>query len=207
MSPELWIAFAAACWVIVLIPGPTVLLVVAYALGEGRRTALWTVAGVFLGDLVAMTASVLGLGVLLATSGLLFSALKWAGAAYLVWLGWKLWRAPVEGARVEAKAAATSGRRMLLHAFAVTATNPKGLMFFIAFLPQFVDAARPAAPQLAVMIATFTGIAAVNATGYAFAAGALRDRLASPRALRWLNRGGGGALIAMGAATALINRA
>ena len=130
MSIELWLAFAAASTILVIIPGPTVLLVVAYALGAGRRTALWTVIGVFFGDLVAITASVLGLGVLLAASATLFTVLKFVGGAYLIYLGFRLFTAPVEAGQIEAKAAAASGPKMAFHAFAVTATNPKGLVFF-----------------------------------------------------------------------------
>lgn len=206
MGFETWAAFAAASAILVAIPGPTVLLVVAYALGAGRGTALWTVLGVFLGDLVAITLSVIGLGAILAASSLLFTALKWLGGAYLIWLGWKLWTAPVTVDRVEAKTAETSGASMAIHAFLVTVTNPKGLVFFIAFLPQFLDPAAAAAPQLAIMVATFSVIGAANALFYALAAGGLRERLARPIWRRWINRGGGGALIAMGAVTALTQR-
>ena len=93
MSFEAWLAFAAASTVLLVIPGPTVLLVVSYALGQGWRTALPMAVGVALGDFTAMTLSMLGLGALLATSATLFTALKWLGAAYLVYLGLKLWRA------------------------------------------------------------------------------------------------------------------
>ena len=206
MSLELWAAFAAASTILVMIPGPTVLLVVAYALGAGRGTALWTVVGVFLGDLVAITASVLGLGVLLAAYATLFTILKFVGGAYLIYLGFRLFTAPVDAGRIEAKAAASSGPKMALHAFAVTATNPKGLVFFIAFLPQFLNPAAPAAPQLAIMVATFTVIAAINALAYALAAGTLRTRITQPRVLIWMNRGGGSALMAMGAVTILARR-
>jgi threonine/homoserine/homoserine lactone efflux protein len=206
MSFEIWLAFAFACTVLVVIPGPTVLLVVAYALGAGRRTALWTVIGVFFGDLVAITASVLGLGVLLAASATLFIVLKFVGGAYLIYLGFKLFTAPVVAGRIEAKAAAASGPKMALHAFAVTATNPKGLVFFVAFLPQFLNPAAPAAPQLMIMVVTFTIIAAVNALIYAMAAGGLRTRITQPAVLKWMNRGGGSALMAMGAVTMLARR-
>lgn len=96
MSFEHWFAFAAASAVLLAIPGPTILLVISYALGHGRKIAGATVAGVALGDFTAMTASMLGLGALLATSAAVFTVLKWIGAAYLVWLGIKLWKAPVE---------------------------------------------------------------------------------------------------------------
>lgn len=206
MPLELWLAFAAASALLLAIPGPTVLLVIAYALGAGRRVALWTALGVFLGDLLAISASVVGLGALLAASATLFTLLKWIGGAYLIWLGWKLFAAPAEGGAVTALGADRSGPAMCLHAFLVTATNPKSIVFFIAFLPQFLDAAAPAAPQLAIMVATFTLLGAANALIYAFAAGALRARIRRPSVMRWLNRGGGGALMAMGAATLLVRR-
>src|SRR5690348_18296181 len=93
MSLEIWAAFAAASAILLIIPGPTILLVVSYALGQGWRAALPTAIGVALGDFTAMTLSMLGVGALLATSASLFTALKWIGAAYLAWLGIKLWQA------------------------------------------------------------------------------------------------------------------
>lgn len=208
MSFDLWFAFAAASAVLLAIPGPTILLVISYAVGAGRTTALWTVAGVFLGDLVAITLSVLGLGVLLATSAELFTLLKFVGGAYLLWLGWNLLRAPVAAVDggVEAKDAGASGRAMLRHAFLVTALNPKSNMFFIAFLPQFLDPAAPAAPQFAIMAATFTGLAAFNALLYALAASSLRERIRRPVVRRWMNRAGGGALMTMGVFTFFLRR-
>ena len=93
MTIEAWLAFTAASAVLLVIPGPTILLVVSYALGQGWRAALPMAIGVALGDFTAMTLSMLGVGVLLATSATVFTVLKWAGAAYLVWLGIKLWNA------------------------------------------------------------------------------------------------------------------
>lgn len=206
MPLDLWLAFAAASAILLAIPGPTILLVTAYALGAGRRVALWMTLGVFLGDLLAITLAVLGLGALLAASALLFTALKWAGAAYLVWLGWKLFRAPV-GTGLEAAKPGKTGPQMCLHAFAVTATNPKSIVFFIAFLPQFVSPAAPAVPQLLTMIATFTLLGALNALLYALAAGTLRERMTRPAVMTWVNRAGGSLLMAMGLATALARRA
>ena len=138
MTLELWAAFVAASSILLLIPGPTVLLVVSYALGQGWRTALPMAVGVALGDFTAMTLSMLGLGALLAASATLFTALKWIGAAYLVWLGIKLWRA---GGTLEAapRTDAVSAAKMLGHAWLVTALNPKSITFFVAFLPAFLD--------------------------------------------------------------------
>lgn len=207
MTIEAWAAFAAASAILLMIPGPTILLVVAYALGAGRRTALWTAFGVFFGDLLAITLAVMGLGAVLAASATLFTVLKWVGGAYLIWLGWKLFTAPADGSRVRARGADKSGRAMMLHAFAVTATNPKSIVFFVAFLPQFVNPAEAATPQLAVMVATFTILGLLNALVYALAAGTLRERITRPAVMRWMNRGGGSALMAMGALTLLARRA
>src|SRR3954447_7750632 len=138
MSFETWLGFTAASAILVLIPGPTVLLVVSYALGQGWRTAVPMALGVALGDFTAMPLSMLGVGALLATSATIFTVLKWIGAAYLVWLGIKLWRAGGALA-AERRTSAASSARMLGHAWLVTSLNPKGITFFVAFLPQFLD--------------------------------------------------------------------
>src|SRR5258707_6810197 len=124
MTFESWAAFTAASAVLLIIPGPTVLLVVSYALGQGWRTALPMAVVGPLRDFTAMTLPMLGLGALLAASATLFTALKWIGAAYLVWLGVKLWRA---GDKLDAapRTDAVSAARMLGHAWLVTALNPK----------------------------------------------------------------------------------
>jgi threonine/homoserine/homoserine lactone efflux protein len=139
---ETWLAFTAAAAVLLVIPGPTILLVVSYALGQGWRAALPMAVGVALGDFTAMTLSLLGLGALLAASATVFTILKWVGAAYIVWLGIKLWRAG--GALdVTPHTDAASSLKMLGHAWIVTALNPKGLVFFVAFLPQFMTRSSP----------------------------------------------------------------
>src|SRR5215207_1812470 len=120
MTLETWLAFVAASSVLLIIPGPTILLVVSYALGQGWRTALPMSVGVALGDFTAMTLSMLGIGALLSASATLFTALKWIGAAYLVWLGIKLWRAPV-GTEADAAVERRPAWTMLAHAYAVTA--------------------------------------------------------------------------------------
>jgi threonine/homoserine/homoserine lactone efflux protein len=206
MSVELWLAFAAASVVLLAIPGPTVLLVTSYALGHGRRSAAPIVAGVALGDFTAMTASLLGLGVLLAASSTVFTLLKLTGAAYLVWLGIRLWRAPVaqEG---EAARPAAGPAGMFLHAYAVTALNPKGIVFFVAFLPQFLDPSRPALAQMAVMEATFLALAVLNASLYAALASAARRTIRRPSVQRAVNRLGGSLLVGAGLATAAWKRA
>lgn len=208
MPFDQWFAFAAATAVLLAIPGPTVLLVVAYSLTHGRRAAVATVAGVGLGDFVAMTASLAGLGVLLAASAELFTALRWIGAAYLVWLGIKLWRAPLAALPGEtAEEPPLRRRRLFLHAFAVTALNPKGIVFFVAFLPQFLDPAAPLLPQFALFEVTFVGLGIANALAYALLASAARRAIRRPAVQRAVNRTGGGLLIGAGVLTAAWRKA
>ncbi|CAB3770211.1 LysE family translocator [Paraburkholderia solisilvae] len=194
-----WLPFAIASAILVAIPGPTVLLVVSYALGHGRRYALVTTAGVALGDLTSMTASMLGLGVILAASATLFTALKWVGAAYLIYLGVKLWRAPVqaEDSSLAASAETRTGR-IFAHAYAVTALNPKSIVFFVAFVPQFIDAQAATWSQIALFEATFVGLATFNALGYALLASAARRAIRKPGVQLAVNRTGGTLLIGAG---------
>ncbi|MAU20848.1 MAG: lysine transporter LysE [Martelella sp.] len=207
MDLHIWLAFAAASTVLLLIPGPTVLLVLSYALSQGRRVALATVAGVALGDFIAMTASLAGLGALVLASAQLFMVLKWIGAAYLVYLGFKLFRSKGVGDAVpSASETALPPRHVFTHALMVTALNPKSIVFFIAFVPQFVQPQAPLAPQFAILISTFVTLAALNALAYALAADRLRQKLASPVVTALLPRLGGGALMAMGIATAAWRR-
>jgi threonine/homoserine/homoserine lactone efflux protein len=198
-----WLPFAIASAILVAIPGPTVLLVISYALGHGRRFALVTTAGVALGDLTSMTASMLGLGVILAASAALFTALKWVGAAYLVYLGIKLWRAPALAAEAPdtadtADTAETRTSRIFAHAFAVTALNPKSIIFFVAFVPQFIDPHAAAASQIVIFEATFVLLGTLNAFCYAMLASAARRAIRSARVQRIVNRTGGTLLIGAG---------
>ncbi len=207
MPLDLWLAFVAASAVLLIIPGPTILLVLSYALTQGRRVAVAMALGVALGDFVAMSASLAGLGALVLASATAFTALKWLGAAYLVWLGVKLLRSrPAQGLGADL-VEGLPARGVFWHAAAVTALNPKSIAFFIAFVPQFLQPAAPLAPQFAVLVATFVGLAAMNALAYALAADRLRARLRRPGVLVWLNRIGGTALIGMGLATAALRRA
>ena len=204
MPLEIWIAFVIASSVLVAIPGPTVMLVVSYALGHGRGSAWATVPGVALGDFTAMTVSLAGAGAVLAASAGLFTALKLCGAAYLVWLGIGLWRAPVEALDIHRdRRADRAPATMFWRAYVVTALNPKGIVFFIAFVPQFVTAGQPLMPQFTVLIATFVTLGAINAALWALLAGEMRARFATAAARRLTNRLGAGFLIGAGALTAL----
>ncbi len=203
MTFEAWAAFAAATAVLLVIPGPTILLVISYALGQGWRTALPMAVGVALGDFTAMTLSMLGVGALLATSATIFTALKWAGAAYLIYLGVKLFRA---GGSLDAEPRrdATSALKMLGHAWLVTALNPKSITFFVAFLPQFLDPKADFWTQMLIFEATFITLAFANAFGYALIASRARTLVGNPRAIGLFNKAGGTLLIGAGIATVAV---
>lgn len=205
MSFELWLAFVAASTALLLIPGPTVLLVLSYALSKGRSVAVASAAGVATGDFIAMSLSLAGLGALVATSAALFTALKWAGAVYLVWLGVRLIRsAPSSG--LSLPRAEVSTRGVFWHNAAVTALNPKSIAFFIAFVPQFITSGAPLFPQFAILVATFVGLAAVNALAYALLADRMRRQVGRPSVITWLTRAGGATLVGMGVVTAFLRR-
>lgn len=199
MTFEMWLAFALTSAAVVALPGPTVLLVVAYSLGQGRRAARAAVAGVGLGDFTAMTASLMGLGALLAASATAFTVVKWLGAAYLLYLGVKMWRAPVAAPDGEPELAdAPRPLGVFGHAWLVTALNPKSIVFFVAFLPLFIDPSRPLWPQLVVMEATFLVLAVANAAAYAWLAGLARGKVRQPSVRRAVNRIGGSLMIGAG---------
>jgi len=197
MALDHWLAFVAASAVLLAIPGPTVLLVVSYALGYGRKSAAAIVAGVALGDLTAMTASMLGLGAALAASATLFTVLRWIGGAYLVYLGIRLWRAPVQTTEVM-DPPHVGTLRMLAHSYTVTALNPKSIVFFVAFVPQFLDPARSLLSQIVVLETTFVVLAALNATLYGLLAASARRTMRQKRVQRAVNRTGGSLLIGAG---------
>lgn len=200
MTLPLYLAFLAAASVVLVIPGPTVLLVVGHALAEGRR-GLWAlVAGVALGDAVACAGSLAGLGALLAASAAAFACVKSIGAAYLIWLGLGMLRS----GRLPGDQPLPScpARRKLVRAFTVTALNPKSILFFVAFLPQFVSHAAPVGPQLLLLGVTFVVLGALNVAIYGALAGSAGSRIRNPRVVGGLRRMGGGALVGAGVLTA-----
>lgn len=204
-SLQLLPGFAAAALAVILIPGPTVLLVTGHALSAGLRNALFSILGVCLGDIVAMSLTFLGLGAVLATSAEWFLVLKWLGAAYLIYLGITLWRAPVQ-AEAGTGRQETRPARIILRAFTVNVLHPKGLAFYAAFLPQFIRPADPALPQMLLLGTTFTAIAFSVLLGYAITAARFRSRLARADVRRLCNRSGAGCLVGAGMYTLSMQR-
>ena len=206
MSIELWLAFVAASAVLLIIPGPTILTVISYSMAHGRRANIPLVAAVALGDSTALVVSLLGLGALLATSAFWFTVVKCAGGLYLLYLGIKLLRAGISSAELAAPAAPGSRWRLFANTYLVTALNPKGIVFFVAFLPQFINPGAAVTQQLWVLAVTFVAMATLNATLYAAFAGSARRLLASPRAQRSFNIAGGSLLSTAGVWALLAKR-
>ena len=202
MDFHLWLAFVGASIALLAIPGPVVMLLLGYVLGYGRGAAAAAVPGVILGDFTAMTLSLLGAGAVLSASATLFTALKIAGAAYLVWLGIRLWRREADPLTAGKPTAGHSRKRAFRDAFVVTALNPKDIVFFVAFLPQFISPAEPILPQIVVIEATFLGLVLVCNVTWILLGSSLSRALRTPRHLRTANRVGAGWLVGAGALTA-----
>ena len=201
MAYETWIAFVVASFVVVLIPGPNIVLTVNYAITDGKRSGLATVPGVVFGAFVAMSVSLLGAGAVLAASAFLFTLLKAAGAIYLIWLAYGLWTAPTDRGSIDRIPMRKSLRPMFWQSFLISVLNPKGPAFYIAFVPQFVSASGPVFEQFAILVATFLVIAALNSLAWRYCADGLRSLFRKPSARKFLNRAGASCLFLAGVFT------
>ncbi len=206
MSLELWFAFVVASAVLLVIPGPTILTVISYSLAHGRRANVPLVAAVALGDATALALSLLGLGAVLASSALWFAVVKSVGGLYLIYLGARLLRRGVASGELAAAATPGSRWRLFANTWLVTALNPKGIVFFVAFLPQFVTPGADVTHQLWLLAITFVVMAIVNATLYTVFAAAAHRMLSSPRAQRGFNLAGGSLLTGAGVWALLARR-
>jgi threonine/homoserine/homoserine lactone efflux protein len=189
-----------------VIPGPGVASIVGFAFSSGRRVALASVAGMAVGNATAMSVSLAGTGAVLASSALAFTVLKWAGALYLIALGVI---AIVRSAAVADTAApreAISARAAFFANVAVGTFHPKTILFFVAFASQFIRADASYLAQAAVLVATFTGIAATTDALYALTASRASRLVRTGRFRRWAQRAGGVALVTAGVATAAMRR-
>ena len=194
MNLELWLAYVAATSILLVMPGPTILTVISYSISYGNRVKLPLIIAVALGDSTALVLSLLGLGTLLAQSALLFQIIKWIGGLYLLYLGLKLFWSGFRQTEMNDSAADVSGFKLFINTYLVTALNPKGIIFFIAFLPQFISAQHDLVGQLWILSVTFVGLAVVNATLYAIFAGRAHQFISSPKTQRIFNFSGGGLL-------------
>jgi len=203
MDWRIWIGFVTASAVIGLVPGPGVMSVVGYAISSGRRVALASVAGMALGNAIAITLSLAGVGALLAASALAFSLVKWAGAVYLISLGVT---AIVKSRDVQNEDSSQypviTARVAFASNVAVATLHPKTIVFFVAFVPQFISADGDYVQQAALLVVTFCLVVACTDTVYALVVSRASHLLRGPRAALWSKRLGGSALIVSGVATA-----
>jgi threonine/homoserine/homoserine lactone efflux protein len=202
MSLQLYLAFIAACIALALLPGPVVTLLIANGLRHGTRAALTNIAGVQAGLAIVIGTVAVGLASLMATMGYWFDWVRFAGAAYLVWLGIKLIRAPVEGVNTDAPPPPPRGG-FFLQGFLVLLSNPKVLVFFGAFIPQFMDMNKDHVSQVALLGVTFMVIAGLTDAIYALLAGRARLFFSSSRT-RLVSRISGGFMVGGGVWLALI---
>jgi len=202
MGIAAWIAFTLAYALMAVTPGPVTMLVVSYAISQGRRSALAAVGGTVLGDATCLAAAVFGAGAVLAASAAAFTVLKLAGAAYLVFLGVKFWRAPPVPEAEAAGGARRPRTRVFLRAWLTTVLNPKSVLFFMVFAPQFMNPHAPLLPQLAAMAGSVAVCGMVVDGSYSMFAASLRRFIRTPRAQRTVNRVTGGTLVAEGALAA-----
>jgi len=188
-------------------PGPTMLLALNNGATRGMRVAACGIAGAALSDLILIGAVGCGLGAILQASEQLFTLVKWVGAAYLLYLAWALWRAQpgLPQAKAAAVAGARSGRAAFVRSLLVALSNPKGLLFFSAFLPQFVRPELAVGPQYAPL-AVLTALIDIALMSVYALGGHHAMRLLSVRALRWLNRGCAGMLAGLALALSLYRR-
>lgn len=202
MHASVLAAFTIALAIAVALPGPGIFAVVSCALGRGLRAALALIGGIILGDLIYFTLAVLGLAALARSMGEFFVVVKFAGAAYLVWLGFKLWREPVAGTEVAGKVRPAGYGRSLLGGFMVTIGNPKTIAFYAGLLPTFIDLEKlSAADAVAMGVIVILTVGLIPAA-YAMAAASSRRFFRSPARMRILNRTAGTMLIGSGVTVA-----
>ena len=204
MEPHVYLAFVVATSIMIALPGPSVLLTVAHSISFGWRPAIATVAGETMGIAVQLLVAAVGLTSLLNAVASAFEWIRWAGAIYLVYLGIKQWRSASEPVAFDALS--VSKRNLFVQGLVITIPNPKSLIFIAAFLPQFIDAARPLAMQFALIVPTFLVIAFTVTSVWALAAGKASGFLQSQRASRSLSRTAGGLMILAGAGLVLARR-
>lgn len=210
MSFTTWITFFGAAWIIALSPGSGAVLSMSHGLAYGLKRSSATVWGLQAGLLLVLAIAGAGVGSLLLASETAFTVVKTVGALYLIWLGISQWRAKVALAETEAGAVqqvvAPHWRKRFLIGFFTNATNPKGIIFMVAILPQFIHPAQPLLPQLFILGCTMVAVDLTVMHGYAFAAASMQRWFRDAQAMRWQNRFFGGMLILVGAALFFVKR-
>ena len=205
MNLTTWLPFFAASWLISLSPGAGAISCMSTGMRVGFRRGVWNIFGLQLGVLFLVAIVAAGLGAILAASSVAFAVIKWLGVAYLLWLGVSQWRAeatPIELVVTQAR----TRKQMVLQAFLINASNPKGIVFMLAVLPQFIDPHAPLVPQYAICAATLFATDAVVMSGYTLLASRVLATLREPHHIQWLNRTFGGLFVGAGLLLAMFRR-
>lgn len=209
MSLDTWFAFFVAAWLICLSPGPGVLSTVTAGLRYGFRRALWNIAGLQAGAMLTLLIVGVGVGAVLAASPAAFTTIKFCGALYLVYLGVQQWRseaAPIKAPDGDAVIERDVARALFLRGLLVNSTNPKGILFTLSVLPQFIDPKAPQLPQFLTVAVTMLFTDVCSMAGYTALGVKALQLMRDPAAIRWINRGFGSLFIAAGVALALFTR-
>lgn len=208
MNWDTYLIFLVTTAVVCLTPGPAALLIVTQGISNGLRRSYWAVAGIALANAIYFALSATGIAALIVASGTLFSIIKWAGVAYLFYLGIAAMRSKASALTVSANAAhAVSGPRAFWQAVVVELSNPKALLYFVALLPQFVDPARSIGMQMLVFGATTIGLDLMSYSLYAWLGSTTQRFTANARFVKASNRASGGLLMIAGAMMATVKRA
>lgn len=215
MNLSTWWIFVTATFLISAAPGPNMLLIMNQSVRFGLRASIYSMAGCMTALMIMFTLSALGLGVVLQNAPAVFDALRWLGALYLAYLGYKVWTAPVTSSSINySKNDSALGNQyagynafsLYKTGFFTAGSNPKALLFAAAFLPQFIQASLPQAPQLLILLATFSVLEILWYFIYALGGLSMAQQLRKPNILRWFNRVTGGAFIGFAGLMAVMKR-
>jgi homoserine/homoserine lactone efflux protein len=206
MDLTVWITYFIATIILSLSPGPGVFSSISSGLRHGLRLGVWNGVGMQAANVILVAIVALGLGAILIASETLFTAVKWLGVAYLIYLGVVTWRAPARGFEEDRDDNARTAWEVFMRGFFVNLTNPKGIIFFAAIFPQFIDVAQPQLSQYAILAGTTFAVDVVVMGGYTALAAKVLRVMRDPGHLRWVNRTLGGAFVAAGLALASFRR-
>ncbi|MDC5416915.1 LysE family transporter [Acinetobacter baumannii] len=189
MSLQVWFAYMLACWVISISPGAGAIASMSSGLNYGFRHGYWNAIGLQIALLIQIMIVAAGVGVLFATTPLAFQAVKWFGVAYLLYLAYLQWTAPVKDLEIQHEKKDKSVSALLFNGFIVNISNPKAIVFLLAVLPQFLDLSKPQWIQYLIMAATMVTIDLIVMAGYTGLASKVLRLLRSPKQQKYLNRG------------------
>jgi homoserine/homoserine lactone efflux protein len=207
MDLPVWLTYFLATLILSVTPGPGVFSAISSGLHNGFRRGMWNSIGMQLASLILLVVVAVGLGAILIASETMFTVVKWIGVAYLIYLGIVTWRTQPRGFVDRDDGKLRTTREIFMHGFFVNITNPKGIIFFVAILPQFIDIARPQVTQYAILAATTFVVDLIIMAAYTALAAKVMRAMRDERHLKWINRTLGGAFVAAGVALASFRRA